>query len=110
MSLGVSKSIAEKIAPGFDETMGRCVLALYRSAAQPALVNWGKSLHAASLKPGLVIVAEKDPYVGGESLARRSAARCNAKVAVLQGSGHWWMCEHPTRAAEVLEEFWSGLA
>ena len=110
MSLGVSKSIAEKIAPGFDETMGRCVLALYRSAAQPALVNWGKNLHAASLKPGLVIVAEKDPYIGGESLARHSAARCNAKVAVLQGSGHWWMCEHPKRAAEVLEEFWSGLA
>lgn len=109
-SLGMSKITAAKIAAGFDEAMGRCILALYRSSAQPAVANWGKQLGNAAVRPGLVIVATEDHYVGGEVLARRSAARCSASIAVLQGLGHWWMTQDPKRGAAALAEFWSGLA
>lgn len=108
-SLGMSKSIAEKVAAGVNEEMGRCVLALYRSAAQPAMANWGKQLSNAAAKPGLAIIATEDHYVGGERLARPSAERAGAKVAMLPGLGHWWMCQDPEAGARVLTQFWAEL-
>ena len=108
-SLGMSKAIAAQVAAGVDEAMGKSVLALYRSAAQPAMGNWGKRLPEAAAKPGLVIIATEDHYVGGEPLGRRSAERAGAKVAMLEGLGHWWMCQDPKRGAAVLNEFWAGL-
>jgi hypothetical protein len=106
----MSRGIAAKVGAEFDATMGRCILALYRSSAQPAVANWGKRLGDAAVKPGLAIVATEDHFVGGEVLARRSAARAKSSVAVLQGLGHWWMCQDPQRGAATLSEFWSGLA
>ena len=77
--------------------MGRCILALYRSAAQPAMTEWGRELEAAERRPGLVIIATADPFTGGEELARRSAERFGAAVAVLEGLGHWWMLQDPVK-------------
>jgi len=57
----------------------------------------------------LVIIATEDNVVGGETMARRSAARCDATVAVLPGCGHWWMSQDPKRGAEALNQFWAGL-
>ena len=108
-SLGMSKEVAANVAAAVDETMGKCILALYRSAAQPAMGNWGKRLPDAAAKPGLVIIATEDHYVGGEPLGRRSAERCGATVAMLEGLGHWWMCQDPKRGAAALNEFWAGL-
>jgi pimeloyl-ACP methyl ester carboxylesterase len=108
-SLGMSKTVAGQVAAGFDEAMGRCILALYRSAAQPTIANWGEHLPNAAVRPGLVLVATEDHFVGGEAMARRSAARCGASVAVLQGLGHWWMCQDPKRGAAALTEFWAAL-
>ena len=84
---------------------GRCVLALYRSAAQPKMAEYGEELARAERRPALVIIATEDPYVGGEVLARRTAKRCGAEVAVLEGLGHWWMLEDPGRGAATLSQF-----
>lgn len=108
-SLGMSKSIAEKVSAAVNEDMGRCVLALYRSAAQPAMANWGKDLPKAAAKPGLAIIATEDHYVGGEVLARRTAEKAGAQVAILEGLGHWWMCQDPKRGAEMLNSFFASL-
>ena len=27
----------------------------------------------------------------------------------MDGAGHWWMCEHPAEAAELLTAFWTSL-
>jgi pimeloyl-ACP methyl ester carboxylesterase len=107
--LGMSKVTATAIAEGFDNAMGRCILALYRSATQPAMINWGERLSDAAAKPGLVIVATEDHLVGGEELARRSAAKGGASVAILRGLGHWWMSQAPKRGAGVLNGFWSSI-
>lgn len=108
-SLGMSVGTATKIANGFNEGMGRCILSLYRSATQPAMSTWGERLHEAVAKPGLVIIATDDNLVGGEVYARRSAEKCGASVAVLRGLGHWWMSQAPRRSAGVLAGFWSTL-
>jgi pimeloyl-ACP methyl ester carboxylesterase len=89
--------------------MGRCILTLYRSAAQPAMVELGAKLPAAAARPGLVIIATEDHYTGGEQRARDSAARANAQVEVLDGLGHWWMLQDPQRGATALQKFWATL-
>lgn len=108
-SLGMTSSVARHVAEANTPTMGRCILALYRSAAQPAMANWGQDLPEAAARPGLVIIPTEDHFTGGETLARRSAARANARVAVLQGLGHWWMCEDPASGAQVLSDFFASL-
>ena len=85
--------------------MGRCILTLYRSAAQPAMTEWGRELEAAERRPALVIIATEDPYTGGTELARRSAQRFGAEVAVLDGLGHWWMLQDPAAGAVALSSF-----
>ncbi len=108
-SLGMSQDVARRVAEAVDEEMARCILALYRSAAQPAMANLGADVARARARPGLVLIPTEDPYTGGEALARRTAERAGAKVAVLQGLGHWWMCEDPARGAAALGGFLAGL-
>jgi pimeloyl-ACP methyl ester carboxylesterase len=106
---GVAHPAAERLAAAFDEEMGRCLLALYRSAAQPAMAELGQQLPAARARPGLVLVASDDHYVGTEEMARRSAERAGARVEVLDGLGHWWMLQDPDRAAATLRRFWASV-
>jgi pimeloyl-ACP methyl ester carboxylesterase len=107
--LGMTPAAARSCAEAAGPDMGRCILALYRSAAQPAMTKWGEELEQAKRRPGLVIIATEDPYVGGEKLARRSAERFGADVAVLEGLGHWWMMQDPARGADALRSFFDRL-
>ena len=104
--IGMTPEIAAKVAEAGNEEMARCILTLYRSAAQPAMAEYGADLSAAKENPGLVIVAEEDHYVGGEAMSRHSAERMGASVAVLSGVGHWWMIQDPKAGAEMLNNFW----
>jgi pimeloyl-ACP methyl ester carboxylesterase len=101
-SLGMTPEAARSCAEAADAEMGRCILALYRSAAQPAMQRFGEELPKATARPGLVIIATEDHFTGGEVLARRSAERAGAEVTVLDGLGHWWMLEDPKRGAAAV--------
>jgi pimeloyl-ACP methyl ester carboxylesterase len=105
-SLGMRFDVATEVAGGYDEAMGRCILALYRSAAQPVMAELGRGLPAAGRRPGLAVIASADPFVGTEDMCRRSAELCGARVEVLEGLGHWWMVQDPVRSAETLGRFW----
>ena len=94
------------MADAFDETMGRCILDVYRSVPKPVLAAWADRLPAASARPGLVLIPTEDGYTGGEALHRWSAERAGAQVAVLQGLGHWWMVRDPAAGAKALRRFW----
>lgn len=104
-SLGMTSAIAQKVAAGANADMGRAILALYRSAAQPVMRDFGAGLPRAAAKPGLALIATEDHYCGGETLARRCAERAGANVAILQGAGHWWMCQQPKQAADAINAF-----
>jgi hypothetical protein len=108
-SLGMTPEIARSVAEASDDAMGRCILALYRSAAQPAMARLGEQLGAAAARPGLVIIPTEDEYTGGEARARWTAEQAKADVAVLQGLGHWWMIQDPAAGAGALRAFWSSL-
>ena len=51
-ALGMTPDVAGAVAAAADEAMGRCILALYRSAAQPAMARLGEQL--ALPRPGPV--------------------------------------------------------
>ena len=107
--LGMPDDVAADVAAAVDDEMGRCILALYRSAAQPTMANLFEHLVDAARRPGLAIIATEDHYVGTADMARAAAERAGAEVAVLEGLGHWWMCQDPARGAAVLEAFWSSV-
>ncbi len=109
VSSGFPRGVAERVAAGQDDDMGRAALALYRSAAQPVMAEAGRSLEAAAVRPGLALLASEDSFVGTDDQRRRAAARAGARVEVLDGLGHWWMVEDPQCAAAVLERFWAPL-
>ena len=108
-SIGMAGPVARTVAEANDEVMGRCVLALYRSASQPRMSELGKRLDAAAARPGLVIIASDDQYTGGEERARWAANKAAAQVAELKGLGHWWMLQDPAAGAAALEKFWSSI-
>ena len=89
--------------------MAGCILGLYRSAAQPRMTELGRDLSAAGERPGLVLYATEDHFVGTEAMHRRAAQRADARVEVLQGLGHWWMTQDPGRGAAALTRFWDSL-
>ena len=109
VSSGFPHGVAERVAAGQDDDMGRAALALYRSAAQPVMAEAGRSLEAAAVRPGLALLASEDSFVGTDDQRRRAAARAGARVEVLDGLGHWWMVEDPQCSAAVLERFWAPL-
>lgn len=105
---GMAAEIAERVAPGIDEAMGRSILTLYRSAAQPRAARAGGDLEKAVARPGLALLPTDDDYVGTDEQRRRAAARAGARVEVLDGLGHWWMTQDPAAGAAVLVDFWQG--
>ena len=69
-SLGITSHVAKELAEAFDETMGRCILGVFRSAGQPVLAQWSQQLPAASVRPGLVVFCTEDIWSGGEARHR----------------------------------------
>ena len=109
-SMGIPSPIADELVVAGDEEMGRCVLALYRSAAQPAMADAGRTLDAIRTRPGLAILPTADPFTGGSDLAPVMAERLGAHPHRLDGQGHWWMLGDPAAGAAMLTEFWGSLA
>ena len=107
--LGMSREIAADVKSHINEEMARCILALYRDAAQPALVPVGKQFAAARPKNGLVIIAEEDHYAGSLETMTSVANSVGAGIAVLPEVGHWWMCQRPDLGADMLMAHWASL-
>ncbi|KAI9026310.1 alpha/beta hydrolase fold protein [Hyaloraphidium curvatum] len=108
----IKGEIAHNFADAMTDVMGECLLAAYRSVAQPKMIELGKACEAKTLKkPGLVIIPHEDHFTGTVEMAKEMAAKLNAKVAELPGLDHWWMLENrdPAAGARALAEFWKSL-
>jgi pimeloyl-ACP methyl ester carboxylesterase len=108
-AFGIPTDVATLFAAAQGPEMGRAILALYRSARQPALADAGRALENAAARPGLSLLVTQDPFVGTDEMRRRAADRADARTAVLDGLGHWWMVEDPAVGAAVLTRFWKSL-
>jgi pimeloyl-ACP methyl ester carboxylesterase len=106
VGLGLPDDIAAQLATGLDEEMGRCVLRLYRTGAQPAVGQLGDRLADMELPPGLVVDAEHDAYINSEQ-SNEIAERLGAETLRLDGRSHWWMVADIDPVADALIAFWS---
>ena len=106
-SMGMRDGIARAVRRGLDDGTARCVLALYRSAAQPAMGELGRRFAASRPANGLVIIAENDHYAGSARMHEEVAESVGARVLHVAGAGHWWMIEEPAVAARALIEHWA---
>ncbi len=91
------------LASWSDETMGSCILDLYRSATPNVYHSWGAQF-APTSAPGLILHAELDQF-GNEEMSREVAETFGAREAMLSGVGHWWALESPREAADVIKDF-----
>ena len=76
--------VASEVAAAQDSEMGRCILALYRSAAQPAMRELGERLCGTEQRPGLVIIASEDPFTGTPDMGAEVASSLGAKTLMLE--------------------------
>jgi pimeloyl-ACP methyl ester carboxylesterase len=91
------------LASWSDDTMGTCILDLYRSATPNVYHSWGAQFGPTSA-PGLILFAELDAF-GNEAMSHEVAMNFGAREATLRGVGHWWALEQPGDAASVIKEF-----
>ncbi len=73
------------------------------------MAELGQGLPIAAQRPGLAVLATADVVVGTDAQRRAAAERAGARVAVLEGLGHWWLAQEPERAARVLVDFWASV-
>jgi pimeloyl-ACP methyl ester carboxylesterase len=104
--MGLPADDALEMAEAGDETMGACILDLYRSALPNIHADWGP--WSPTSAPGLVLHATDDPF-SAEAEAREVAASFGAGFATIAGAGHFWPYQAPETGAEVLQRFWSSL-
>jgi hypothetical protein len=100
--LGLPTPIASALATGLDDEMGRCVLRLYRTGAQPAVGELGDRLAGMELPPGLVIDAAEDAYVASAlSVEWPNVSEPRCCGSTVAGTGGWsttWAAS-PTRSS-----------
>lgn len=106
VGLGLPGDLASELAAGLNAEMGRCVLRLYRTGAQPVVGELGARLATMELPPGLVIDADLDPYVPSD-LGNDVARQLGTEILRLDGRGHWWMVDNLDPVADSLIAFWS---
>jgi len=111
IAFGVPAGAADIVAAGQNEEMARCILALYRSAVQPAMANLGERLADTEKRPGLVFIPTEDHFVGTEAMYAEVAASLGATTLTLNGFNHWWMFgEGAAIGADALIAHWSAEA
>ncbi len=108
-ALGMTPEIATKVKTGINAEMARCILALYRDAAQPVMRQLGQKFSTTKPQNGLVIIAEEDHYAGPLSSHEEVAAMAGAKTVRIADCGHWWMIQDPSQGAHVLMSHWNSV-
>ena len=103
--MGLTHEAALAMIGAMDETMGTCILDLYRSATPNTYATWGDAMGPTD-KPGLIIDATADAF-SSTTRSNQVAEMLGARVSSLDGLHHFWAVEDPTAAAEMLQSFWA---
>ncbi|HET6214890.1 MAG TPA: alpha/beta hydrolase [Micromonosporaceae bacterium] len=102
---GVPVEEARAIGATHDETMSRCILDFYRSAAPNVGADWWGDVTGPTRSRGLVLLLPDPPEE--ERMSLDVAGRLGAETARLGELEHCWMAEDPQAVAEVLQRFWA---
>ena len=106
-ALGVPVDSAVELARWANQTMGECILDLYRSATPNPSADWGDAW-SPTAAPGLVLCPTEDPF-GDDAQSGAMARMLGARHQVLEGVGHWWPLQEPEAAAALLRDFFASV-
>jgi pimeloyl-ACP methyl ester carboxylesterase len=104
-SAGMPIDEATAMGAAHDETMSRCILDFYRSAAPNVAADWWPDVSGPTRAPGLVLLLPDPP--DEERMSLDVARRLGAQTTRLDGLGHCWMAQAPEVVAAVLRQFWT---
>lgn len=105
--MGAPPHEAAAMIMGMDETMGSCILDLYRSALPNNYADWGDAMGPTEA-PGMLIHATDDNFSNHE-MTEEVAEMLGARVEVLEGLAHFWAVQDPDAAAALLNRFWASV-
>ncbi len=105
--LGVPSADALELATWSDETMGACILDLYRSATPNPFADWGQA-YGITAAPGLVLHPTDDPF-SDDLQSREVASMLGARHEVIPDAGHWWALQAPVTSAALLQGFFGSI-
>jgi pimeloyl-ACP methyl ester carboxylesterase len=86
--------VVDSIYEHWDRGTGRAILALYRSAPEPALAAAGAGLARLGC-PALIVWGDRDPYLGADLGPKHAAAIPGAELREARGAGHWPWIDDP---------------
>jgi pimeloyl-ACP methyl ester carboxylesterase len=101
---GVPAEEAKRLASWMDETMGTCILDLYRSATPNPATHW-MDVWGHTLAPGLVLAPSEEPFGHDHGHSAAVAELLGARHQVLEGVGHWWPLQAPDAGCEAIASF-----
>ena len=103
---GLPIDSAEEAVSHIDQTMGECILHLYRSALQVGK-EWQPDLSKVR-SPGLVFWGAQDTACPVE-YADELASNAGADRELRLDAGHWIIVERSVQVAEALEAHWGSV-
>jgi pimeloyl-ACP methyl ester carboxylesterase/2-polyprenyl-6-methoxyphenol hydroxylase-like FAD-dependent oxidoreductase len=103
---GLPGAFVDRMYDDFDRGTRRAVLRLYRATSDPG----GMARQMADAlrripRPALVLWGKHDPYVPVALAERQREVFPDARVVVLEGSGHWPFADDPDRVAGEVVPF-----
>lgn len=103
---GLPRDFLDRMYADFDAGTKRAVVRLYRASRHPEAQFRQLSAELGGLdRPVLVIWGKKDPYIGHEHAAGQRNTFPDARVKMLDGSGHWPFVDNPEAVREALIPF-----
>ncbi len=103
---GLPMERAKQAVSHIDQTMGACILRLYRSALEVGK-QWQPDLGKVQA-PGLVFWGEEDTACPVE-FANELASDAHASRVLKLDAGHWTMVERTAEVAQALENHWASV-
>jgi pimeloyl-ACP methyl ester carboxylesterase len=103
---GLPRPFLDRMYRDFDSATKRAVLKLYRASRHPeAPFQQLRAILGKIERPVLVIWGKKDPYIGYQHAEGQKVTFPNAKVLMLDESGHWPFIDNPQAVAGALIPF-----
>jgi len=103
---GLPASFIEQMFNDFDQGTRRAVLRLYRATNDPSGMARRLATALAPLRrPALVIWGKRDPYIPWPLAERQREVFPDAKVVIMEDSGHWPFVDNRQAVTEMVIQF-----
>jgi pimeloyl-ACP methyl ester carboxylesterase len=103
---GMPEPFVDRMYDDLDRGTKRAILKLYRATNDlDGLAGWVARTLQPLNRPALVVWGKHDPYLPVAYAERQRQVFPEAKIEILEGSGHWPFADDPERFAAIAVPF-----